>query len=293
MAARAIASATISFGLIAIPVKLYTSNVTASTIHFNQLHKDCGARLRQQLFCPKHDTVVERDEIVKGYEFAKGQYVLFTPEEVKALEEKSTQSIDIAEFVPAAKVDRTYLDRVYYLGPDKGGARPYRLLAAAMEKTKRAALGQYAARGKQYLVLIRPQGDGLVMEQLRYADEIRPFDEVPLEAGDVRDAELKLAIQLIEQTASDKFEPERYDDDVRRRTLEMIERKVDGEDITLESAEEPQTRIVDMMEALKASLAAAGTNVDERKPAKKAPAKKTAAKKTTTKKKAIAKRSAG
>ena len=282
MAAHAIGSATISFGLIAIPVKLYTSNVAGAALHFNQLHKDCGSRLRQQLFCPKHDTLVERDDIVKGYEFAKGQYVLFTPEEMKALEERSTHSIDIAEFVPAAKVDRVYLDRIYYLGPDKGGARPYRLLSAALEKTGRAALGQYAARGKQYLVLIRPQGEGLVMEQLRYAEEIRPFDEVPLDGSEVREAELALAVQLIDQTASDTFEPEKYEDEVRRRSLELIERKVDGQDITLEVSEEPQARIVDMMEALKASLAASGADVSQRKPAKRAAAKggKSAKKKT-------------
>ena len=166
MAARAISSATISFGLIAIPVKLFTSNVTASAIRFNQLHADCGSRLRQQYVCPKHDEVVAKDDIVKGYEFAKGQYVIFTPDELKALEEKSTHTIDITEFVPAAKVDRLYLEKVYYLGPDKGGARPYQLLSAALQRTKRAALGKYAARGKEYLVMIRPMDDGLVMEQL-------------------------------------------------------------------------------------------------------------------------------
>lgn len=292
MAARAISTATISFGLIAIPVKLFTSNVTASTIRFNQLHDDCGSRLRQQYICPKHDTVVDKEHIVKGYEFAKGQYVLFTPEELKALEETATHMIDIAEFVPAAQVDRVYLEKVYYLGPDKGGARPYQLLSRALSQTGRAALGKYAARGKEYLVLIRPVDDGLVMEQLRYADEVRPFDEIPVETTEVKDAELQLAIQLIEQSASDAFTPENYEDEVRQRTLELIERKIDGQDITVSAPEEPENRIVDMMEALKASLEASGADMTTRKPAQRA-TKKTA-KKTTKKttKKTLAKKQA-
>ncbi|MEM7253323.1 MAG: Ku protein [Pseudomonadota bacterium] len=279
MAARAIGSATISFGLIAIPVKLYTSAVTSSAIRFNQLHKDCGTRLKQQLVCPKDDVVVERDDVVKGYEFAKGQYVMFSPEELKALEEKSTQSIEIAEFVPAEKVERLYLDKVYYLGPDKGGARPYRLLSAALEQTGRAALGQYAARGKQYLVMIRPYDNGLLMEQLRYQDEVRGFDEIPIDEADVKDPELQLAIQLIEQSSNDDFQPDGYEDQVRARMLEAIEQKIAGEEISIAEDEESETRVIDMMEALKASLAAKGVDTEERKPAKKASSKKKTAKK--------------
>ncbi len=200
---------------------------------------------------------------------------------MKALEEKATESIEIAEFVPAQQVERLYLDKIYYLGPDKGGERAYRLLSKAMQETGLSALARYAARGKQYLVLVRPMDDGLVMEQLHYAHEIRPFSEVPMGDGDIKKEELKLAIQLVQQAASDQFQPERYQDDVRNRMLELIQRKVEGEDITQAPAEEPQVQIIDLMEALKASLAKGGTQDVERKPAKRAgrePTKKAAAK---------------
>src|ERR671923_2615574 len=173
MPARSIASATISFGLVSVPVNLFSSSESSASIGFNMLHAKCGSRLKQQYICAKDGTVVEKDEITKGYEFAKDQYVLFSSEEIKAMEERATNAIDIAEFVPLAAVDRIYLEKVYYLGPGKGGERAYRLLAAALEATGRAALGQYSARGKQYLVLVRPMGDLLVMEQLHYAGELK------------------------------------------------------------------------------------------------------------------------
>ena len=169
MPPRPIASANISFGLVSVPVSLYSASESSATVSFNMLHKTCGTRLKQQYICPKEDVVVEKDEIAKGYEFSKGQYVTFTPEEIKALDEKATNSIDIAEFVPLSAVDRIYLDKVYYLGPDKGGDRAYRLLGEALKATGRAALGQYSARGKQHLVLVRPLDGVLVMEQLHYA----------------------------------------------------------------------------------------------------------------------------
>ncbi|MGH8504300.1 MAG: Ku protein [Gammaproteobacteria bacterium] len=256
MAMRSLASATISFGLVSIPVKLFTSYESSTYIHFNQINKKDGARVKQQLVSAKTGEPVAREDIVKGYEFAKGQYVLFTDEELGALEQKATHTIDIAEFVVADKVPRIYLDRVYYLGPDKGGARAYRLLAQALHETGRAALAQYAARGKQYLVLVRPQDDGLVMEQLRYASEIRPFSEVQIGDASVNKDELKLAVQLIDQAKSDEFQPEKYKDAVRERMLELIQRKVEGEDISVTAAEEPEHKIIDMMEALRASLAA-------------------------------------
>src|SRR5437016_6546938 len=207
MPARSIGTATISFGLVSVPVNIYSSSESKTSVSFNMLHKKCGSRLKQQYICPKDNEVVTRDDTVKGYEFAKDQYVILSAEELKALEEKATGMIDVLEFVPLAKVDREYLDKVYYLGPDKGGDRAYRLLAAALEDTGRAALGQYAARGKQHLVLLRPLNGVLVMEQLYYADEIRSPAEVTIPAGDVKPAELKLAKQLIEQAATDAFEP--------------------------------------------------------------------------------------
>ena len=162
-------SATVSFGLVSVPVKLYSSSESSGSISFNWIHRDCGSRLKQQYICDREGTVVSRDEMVKGYEFSKNQYVLFSPDELKVLEEKGDNTIAIEEFVPADQVDKSYLDRIYYLGPDKGGDRAYRLLSTAMRQTGLSALGRYAARGKQYLVLVRPgarvPADGEVADQ--------------------------------------------------------------------------------------------------------------------------------
>jgi DNA end-binding protein Ku len=257
MPARSIASATISFGLVNVPINLYSSSESKSSVSFNMLHKKCSSRLKQQYLCPKDNEIVERAEMVKGYEFAKDQYVVFTPEELKALEEKATAMIEVVEFVPLAKVDREYVEKVYYLGPDKGGDRAYRLLCAALAETGRAALGQYSARGNQYLVLLRPLNGVIVMEQLHYADEVRATTEVPIPAGEVKAAELALAKQLIEQTANDTFEPQKYKDTVRERVLETIQRKIEGQDITASDvAPESGSKVIDLMEALKASLVA-------------------------------------
>ena len=279
MPARPIGSATLSFGLVSVPVQLFSTAESQAGVTFNWLHKTCGSRLKQQYMCPKDGVKVERDDMVKGYEFSKGQYVLFTPDELKTLEEKSTGAVDIAEFVPAEQVDRLWLDKAYFLGPDKGGERAYKLLAEALKSTKRAALGQFASRGKQYLILVRPLGSGLVMEQLHYADEIRDIADVPIPEGEVKPAELQLAVQLIEQGASDAFQPKKYDDNVKKRMLDSIQRKVEGQEITSEPAAAPETQIIDLMEALKASLAkgvAGGARdeaaeAEERKPAKRAP----------------------
>jgi DNA end-binding protein Ku len=270
MPARTIGSATISFGLVSVPVNLFSSSESAATVSFNMLHSTCGSRLKQQYVCSKEGSVVEKDETCKGYEFAKGQYVRFTGEEIKALDEKATNAIDIAEFVPLAAVDRIYLDKVYYLGPGKGGERAYKLLVAALAATGRAAVGQYSARGRQHLVLCRPMGDVLVMEQLHYHAELRSAHEVELPDVPIKDAELALAKQLIEQGAVEEFRPEAYRDTVRERVLEAIQRKVDGQEITAEPTEAPQAKIIDLMDALKASLAKRGASTDEKKPARRA-----------------------
>jgi DNA end-binding protein Ku len=282
MTARPIGSATVAFGLVSVPIKLYSAAEPKAKVSFNWLHRDCGSRLKQQYVCKKDGELVEKEDMVKGYEFAKEQYVLFTGDELKALEEKATESIEIAEFVPADQIERFYLSKIYYLGPDKGGERAYRLLGKAMQETGLSALARYAARGKQYLVLVRPLEDGLVMEQLHYADELRAFSEVPLGEGDVKPEELQLAVQIIKQAASESFEPQKYGDDVRQRMMEQIERKIAGEEITAAPAEEPQTQIIDLMDALKASLAKSGSDAEERKPAKRssrAPAQKAKRKK--------------
>ena len=279
MTARAMSSAMISFGLVSIPVKLYAATESSRKVSFNLIHQGCGSRLKQQYVCQKEDVVVPREEIVKGYEFAKDQYVLFDDEELQALEAEATQRLDIAEFVPLDEVERIYIDRFYYLGPDKGGDRAYRLLLEAMQKTGWAALAKYAARGKQYLVLVRPMDGRLVMEQLHYADEIRSIEEVPAEDVDVKDSELDLAVQLIEQIANQEFEPEKYEDEVGERMLAAIQEKVAGKEISVAPAAAPEAQVIDLMEALKRSIGGEGDG--ERKPAKrakrKAPSKKKSA----------------
>ena len=255
MAARAIGTSTIAFGLVSLPVKMYSTGESSRRISFNMIHEKCGTRVRQQYVCPTEDVVVPREEITKGYEFSKGQFVMFDDEELKVIESPKSDSIDIVSFVPADTVDRLYFNKAYYLGPDKGGARAYRLLSAALRETDRVAIAKHATRGKEYLVMIRPYKNGLLMEQLLYQEEIKSFDEVPLEEGDVADAELKLATQLIDQAASDEFDPSQYHDEVRERTLELIEQKVAGAEITAAPAEESKTQIIDLMAALKASIA--------------------------------------
>ena len=273
MPARPIASATVSFGLVSVPVELYSASESQANIAFNWLHKKCSSRLKQQYVCSKDGEKIENDDRIRGYEFSKGQYVTFTEEEYKALQEQKTERIDVMEFVPLKKVDRTYLDKVYYLGPGKGGERAYQLLAAALEETGRAAIGQYAARGKQYLILVRTQDGRLVMEQLHYHNEVRSAKEVPLDDIEVKKNELTLAVQLIEQLKTEEFHPEAYKDNVRVRMEEQISRKKEGHEITEEPAEAPKTAIIDLMEALKASIARGGKTGSAgggRKPAKRA-----------------------
>lgn len=255
MAARSIGSLSISFGLVSIPVKLYTATESSRAISFNLLHKGCGSRLKQQYFCAKEDVPVSREDMVKGYEFAKDQYVIFEPEELKALEEAGTHSADITEFVPISAVDPVYFDKAYYLAPDKGGARPYALFARALRDAKRCAIGRWAARGKQFIVMIRPVKDGLVMQQLLYADEVRSILDIDIATADVKDVELKLAQQLIEQQASNTFDPGAYTDDVRARIEAAVQKKVDGEQITsVDMPESGGAQIIDLMQALRASL---------------------------------------
>ena len=256
MAARSIGSLTISFGLVAIPVKLYTATQSANALSFNLLHKGCGSRLKQQYVCLKDGSVVERDDMVKGYEFAKDQYVSFAPEEIKALEEAGTHAIDISEFVPIESIDPVYFDKTYYLAPDKGAAKPYGLLTEALKESKRCAVGRWAARGKAYIVILRPIGDVLTMQQLHFAADVRSSNEMEIAKPDVKAAELKLARQLIDQQTADKFDPAAYTDELRGRIEAAIQKKVDGQEISV-SEIAPQGgggKVIDLMEALRASL---------------------------------------
>jgi DNA end-binding protein Ku len=254
-APRSIGSLTVSFGLVAIPVKLFTATQSQNSISFNMLHKTCGSRLRQQYVCIKEDVIVERDDMVKGYEFAKDQYVRFTPEEIKALEEAGSHSVEISEFVPVESIDPVYFDKTYYLSPDKGANKPYALLIEAMNEAKLAAVGRWATRGKAYIVLIRPINNVLTMQQLHFAADVRPSTEVDVPKTEVKAQELKLAKQLIEQQTSERFDPAAYKDEHRGRIQAEIQKKVEGQEISVAEIEPESTgKVIDLMEALRASL---------------------------------------
>ena len=255
MAARAVASTTISFGLVSIPTKLYTA-ASSQQVHFNMLQKGTHARLKQQYVSSVDGTVVERADTVKGYEYSRGQYVVFTEEELKALESSRGKHIEIVEFVPLASLDFVYVEKSYYLGPDKGGDRAYRLLAECMREADRVAVGQWAARGKEQLVMIRPYADGLIMHQLYYANEVRKLEDIDTGATHTfSDTERELARKLIEQLTSDAFDPAKYQDEYAARVAAVVDQKVAGQEVAT-TPEQPQAQIIDLFEALKQSLAA-------------------------------------
>lgn len=275
-AARSIGSLTVSFGLVAIPVKLFTANQSSNAVSFNLLHKADGSRLRQQYICQKDGEVVERDAMVKGYEFAKDQYVQFTPDEIKALEEVGSHAVEISEFVPIESIDPVYYDKTYYLAPDKGAGKPYALLTEALKQAGRCGVGRWAARGKGYLVILRPIGDVLAMQQLHYAADVRRASEVEIAKTEVKPAELKLAQQLIDAQTAEKFDADAYQDEVRGRIEAAIRKKVDeGQEITMaEPAPAGDGKVIDLMEALRASLAKSGksrSEVEQRLGPRKAP----------------------
>jgi len=252
-------SGTISFGLVSIPIKMFTAASSAG-VSFNQIHPKCGGRIRQQLICPTCNEVVDRTALVKGYEFAKDQYVQFTEDELKSLEGEASKMIDIAEFVPLADVDPIYFEKTYYLGPDKGGEKAYRLLADAMLKSGRVALAKFVMRGKENLVLIRPAKDGLMLHTMYFADEIRDFGEVDKgEDAKVKPGELDLAERLVKELSSDSFRPEQYADEYRERVLGVVEQKVEGKEVTSIAPQAQRAQVIDLMDALKQSLGKRGS----------------------------------
>lgn len=260
MAARSIGSGTISFGLVSIPIKLFTA-VSAKSVSFNMLHKTCGGRLKQQLLCPVDNVVVERSDTIRGFEYARDQYVKFSDEELKAMEAARTDSLELVEFVPADTVDFLYIEKTYFLGPDKGGDRAYRLLSEALEKANRLAVGRFAQRGKDNLVIIRPYKKGLILHECYYADEVRSFDDVETGgAFEFKPIELELANKLIEQLDQEKFEPSRFRDTWADKVKEAVEKKIAGEDVQA-APEAPKAQIIDLLEALKRSVAQVDTKV--------------------------------
>ncbi|HRH90101.1 MAG TPA: Ku protein [Rubrivivax sp.] len=255
MAARSIASLTLSFGLVSIPVKLYSATETSGAVKFNLLAKD-GSRLKQQYVSEKDHSVVARADMVKGYEFEKDRFVLFTGDELKALEEASSPAIEIMAFIPQQSVDPLYYDKAYLLAPDKRGGKPYALLAEAMHRSGRCALAQWAWKAKQYVVQVRPAEGGLVLQQLLYADEVRSLKDLDIEPVPVAQGELQLALQLIEQISQPAYDPAQYADEEKKRILAAIDRKIAGKEVVASAHDEaPSTaQVIDLMEALRASL---------------------------------------
>jgi DNA end-binding protein Ku len=258
--ARSIASLTISFGLVAIPVKLYSATVASERISFNLLRRKDGSRVKQQYIAVNDGEIVERAEMIKGYEFAKDQFVQFSADELKALEDTTTHSIDIGQFVPLESVDPVYFDGTYYLAPDKGGAKPYSLLATALRKTKQCAVGRWISRGKEHIVVIRPIDDGLAMHQLHFQAEVRQIKDLGIEAATVSEPELKLAQQLIDHLAAKRFDPNEFHDEFKGRIEAAIQKKVQGKEISLSEAPVASTNgnVIDLMAALRLSIDANG-----------------------------------
>lgn len=255
MAARSLASLTLSFGLVNVPVKLYSATETSTAVRFNLLAKD-GSRLKQQYVSDRTGQVVERAEMVKGYEFEKDRFVLFTPEELKALDETASHLIEIVAFVPEKSVDPIYYDKAYFLAPDKRGGKPYALLVEAMRKSGRCALARWTSKGKQYVVQIRPAEDGLVLQQLLYAEEVRSLKDLNIEHVDVSPAELQLALQLIDQITEDHYDPSNFKDEEKQRVLAAIDRKIEGKQVVASAHAETgaTAQVIDLVDALRASL---------------------------------------
>jgi DNA end-binding protein Ku len=279
---RSIWTGAISFGLVNVPVKLYSA-VSKKTVRFHQLHEDTGVRIQQRRVDPSTGEEVAYEHIVKGFEIAPDRYVVLTPDEIEALDPAKTRTIDIEDFVEIEEIDPIFFDHPYYLAPGTGAQKPYRLLLEAMREAGKVAIARVVIRQKEQLVAIRPMGDVLAMATMNYADEIVPpdtLDELPDDSVAINDRELKMAQQLIESLSGD-FDPAKYKDEYRDQVLALIERKANGEEITVQPQAEEPAKVPDLMAALEASLAA----VQERAPGpdgngggakkRKAPAKAT------------------
>jgi len=269
MASRPVGSGNISFGLVSIPVKLFTATRSKS-VSFNLLHGKDLSRIQQKIYCPVDDAIIDRNELVRGYEIEKGRYVTFTDEELKSMEARNEHAIEITEFLPLEEVDPLYFEESFYLGSEAVAGKAYRLLTDAMAQTQRIALGRYTMRGKEHLVLIRPYGKGLMLHTIYYADEVRPAEDVDQATSEpAKDAELKLAKRLIEELTGKKFDPSKYHDTYREKVIAAAQQKAEGQEITEAPAEPRRGQVIDLMAALKASLAKRGadaTAVEEEAP---------------------------
>ncbi len=264
MPSRPISAGTISFGLVSIPVRLFTA-ASAKSVSFNLLHEKDRSRIQQKIYCPVDDKIIDRSELVRGYEIEKGRYVTFTDEELKSLEARGGDpSIEISAFIPLSEVDPVYFEDGFYLGCEAGSAKAYRLLADAMADSSRVAVATFTMRGKEHLVLIRPYAKGLMLHTMYYADEIRPVDEVDRGLNvETKAAELDLAKRLIADLTEKKFDPSKYHDNYRERVIEAAQRKLDGQEVTEAAPEERRGQVIDLMAALKASLEKRGVAAAE------------------------------
>ncbi len=276
MALRPLRNATITFGLVSIPVRFYTAT-KSEDVHFNLLHESCGSRVNRKWWCPKHEEIIPTEELVRAYEVTKGKYVTFTDEEIETLETDDNRALDITAFVDLSEIDPLFFEKAYYLGPSPGGGKTYKLLSTAMKKENKVAVARWIAAGKEHLVVLRPYEKGLVLHTMFYADEVRDFDSIDLEDAPIKDKEVALAEMLINELTEEKFDPLQFKDEYRERLLDRIKAKSKGKAIVAEEREpEKGGEVIDIMEALRRSLESG------RRSPKSAP-KSTAAKGTATK----------
>lgn len=261
MAARPISAASITFGLVSIPVRLFPAT-GSKQVSFKLLHAKDKSRIQQKIYCPVDDALVDRSELVRGYEVEKGKFVTFSDEELKNLEARGDHAIEIGEFIPLAEVDPVFFETPYYLGCEPTSSKAYKLLADAMAQSGRVGLARYTMRGKEHLVLIRPYQDGLMLHTMFYGDEVRSFKEIDhgTEAA-VKPAELDLAKRLIGELTQKKFVPGKYEDNYRARVIEAAEQKLSGQEVTEAPPQERRGQVIDLMGALKASLEKRGVTM--------------------------------
>ena len=279
MALRPLRNATISFGLVSIPVRFFTAT-KSEDIHFNLLHESCGSRVNRKWWCPHHEKIVDSDELIRGYEISKNKYVTFTDEEIETLETGDNRAVEITEFVDLHEIDPVFFEKAYYLGPSAGGGKTYRLLAQAMKKQDKVAVARWIGGGKEHLVVLRPYEKGLILHTMFYADEVRDFDAIDLEDAPVRDKEVQLAEMLINELTEKKFDALQFKDEYRNRLLDRIRAKSKGKTIEAEEKDEEKGgEVIDIMEALRRSLDK-GKSTSKTARARRAP-RKTPAKRRT------------
>ena len=273
MALRPLRNATISFGLVNIPVRFYTAT-KSEDVSFNLLHESCGSRVNRKWWCPQHEEMIEMGDMVRAYQIAKNRYVKFTDEEISALESDDNRALEITEFVDLEQIDPVFFEKAYYLGPAPGGGKTYKLLAQAMKKQGKVAVARWVSGNREHLVVLRPYGDGLILHTMYYADEVRDFTAIDREDSELKDKEIALAEMLISELSVEEFDPLAYKDEYRERLMDKIRAKSEGETIVSAAPDEDKAaEVVDIMEALRRSLEGGGVTARKRAPAKRAPAK--------------------